>query len=130
MRIRTVWDWRLRIYPLIVIPLIVILGSPTRHDKWPLEPTQGEAVIYHPAPEREGEIAARESLEPEGPTVGKAKLSNAGFVGNAQNGLTGRRDAHFSAIHGFHKGRAITCVRHPKITHCVEWKHPNTLIDR
>ena len=27
MRVRTVWDWRLRIYPLIVIPWIVYVAA-------------------------------------------------------------------------------------------------------
>ena len=47
-----------------------ILSAPT-YPKGSLELTQGEAALHHPAPECEGEIAARESLEPEGPaTVG------------------------------------------------------------
>ena len=27
MRIRTIWDWRLRLYPLIVIPAIVYVAA-------------------------------------------------------------------------------------------------------
>jgi hypothetical protein len=42
-----------------------ILSSPTS-PKGALELMQGEAAIHHPAPECEGEIAARESLEPKG----------------------------------------------------------------
>ena len=49
---------------------------------------------------------------------------------SARYEVTGAAHPNNAAIHGFHKGRAITCVRHPKITHCVEWKQPETVIDR
>mgnify|MGYP001584743652 CR=1 FL=1 len=68
-------------------------------------------VLDHPAPEREGEIAARESLEPEGPLT-HAKLRDA------QNGLTGRRDVHPSdaTFHGLTaKGDYYGCVRPAEI---------------
>ena len=58
-RERTVWDWRLKLYPLIVILWAVyfsILGAPTSRER-PLLPTQAEQVLHDPAPEREGEIA-------------------------------------------------------------------------
>ena len=42
-----------------------------------LEVTLGEARLHHPAPECEGEIAARERLEPEGPLM-PAKAKSAG----------------------------------------------------
>ena len=57
--------------------------------------TQGETSIHHPAPEREGEIAGRESLDPEG--VGQCHRQRTASLANAQNGLTGRRDAHLFA---------------------------------
>ena len=131
-------DW----IPLIVIPVMVylnwILGAPTSLDR-PLLPTQAEQVLHDPAPEREGEIAARESLEPEGSlkTSGQhRKMSLPPKLGtSAQNGLTGRRDAQFIApVQGVDaKGSAFVWERNPKwpmIEFRMRLKQPNTLIDR
>ena len=74
-----------------------ILGAPTCRGlevNRPLEPTQGEAAIHHPAPECKGEIAARERLEPEGPLEATAEMSKP-KLRDAQNGVTGRRDGQF-----------------------------------
>jgi hypothetical protein len=56
------------------------------------EVTLGEAQLHHPAPECEGEIAARESLEPEGPVTARLIVERA--ASGAQNGLTAGRDPH------------------------------------
>lgn len=69
-----------------------ILSTPTS-PQGPLELTQGETALHHPAPEREGEIAARESLEPEGHRL-SGTVIEPGTVG-AHNGLTDRRDGRF-----------------------------------
>lgn len=72
-----------------------ILSAPTS-PQGPLELTPAEVGIHDPAPEREGEIAARESLEPEG--AGQCHRQRTASLADAQNGLTGRRDAHPSSI--------------------------------
>lgn len=58
-----------------------ILSAPTGRKAEEL--TQGEAALHHPAPECEGEIAARERLEPEGPlkpakSAGRTKRRDGG----------------------------------------------------
>jgi hypothetical protein len=50
-----------------------------------------ETVRYDPAPEREGVIAARERLEPEGGQEGAGPVAHPTMPG-AQNDVTGRRD--------------------------------------
>ena len=74
MRIRTVWTWRLRVYPLIVAGLYVYVA------------TAGSIP--------ETEASLRSSTEASGGQSVAAPLS------------------------GFHKGRAITCHRHPLVTLC------------
>ena len=54
----------------------LIPSAPTS-PKGPLELAPAEVGIHDPAPECEGEIAARESLEPEGPQM-PAKAMSAG----------------------------------------------------
>jgi hypothetical protein len=72
-----------------------ILSAPTS-PQGPLELTPAEVGIHDPAPEREGEIAGRERLDPEGHGTARMLVERAPV--EAQNGVTGRRDAHLSSI--------------------------------
>jgi len=65
--------------------------------KGPPELTQGESALHHPAPECEGEIAARESLEPEGPRMPEKATSDErterlDFAGGRETSLTESRE--------------------------------------
>lgn len=70
-----------------------ILSAPTS-PQGPLELTPAEVGIHDPAPEREGEIAGRESLDPEG--AGQCHRQRTASPADAHNGLTARRDGQLS----------------------------------
>jgi len=71
-------DCQLRLYSRYEVECVRAALQSFYSEKQPIQTTgpatrsevsQGESRLHHPAPEREGEIAARESLEPEGRMV-------------------------------------------------------------
>ena len=93
MRQRTQWTWRLRLYPIVVIPLMVYFVA-----------AQG-GESYRPDAERINDQSGTDVA------TGAAHPNNA-------------------ALHGIHKGRAVTCFTDPDVTLCYELKQPETVMDR
>ena len=98
VRERTLWTWKLRLYPLVLIPMV-----------W----------FNFVAPS--GELAEDAS---------RGKL--LGYQDEAQSQANG---VGATPLQGYHRGEAVVCETQvatryrPRITHCLSFKHRETLRD-
>ena len=119
MRQRTHWDWRLKLYPLIVIPAMVYLN---------VAPQEQQATD---SPSSRGEVPASATPINAAPRVGDRPDNTPEAASPAGGRIQSSVAAPVQGIDG--KGRHYLIERSPKwpmIEFRMRLKQPNTIVDR